>query len=167
MDTVLLWLARLSGVVPLAQRLSWLCLVSHSIAVSDASKRLLDSGCGIKCVIAESYAFIYSRNSPSLGLTSVVITDSGFYKVAQDGVDINVKIDEGKIQVGGKQFTFEFSVVERRLMDLGGIAQAFNEHGKSVFEALSAPSGTRIFSASSAKQSALVGHEKEKAELQW
>ena len=52
-------------------------------------------------------------------------------------------------------------------MDLGGIAQAFNEHGKSVFEALSAPKGTKVISAGSARKSAPIGDEKEKAGLQW
>ena len=124
-------------------------------------------GCGIKCVIAESYAFIYSRNSPSLGLMSVVVKDSEFYELAQDGVNIEVKLDEGRILVGGKEFAFEFSEVERRLMDVGGIAQAFNEHGKSVFEALSAPMGAKVFSPSSSRKSAPVDDEKEKAGLQW
>lgn len=100
-------------------------------------------------------------------MMSVVIKDPDFYKLANDGVDINVKLNEGKILVGGKEFQFEFSEVERRLMDLGGIAQAFNEHGKSVFEALSAPSGAKIFSGSSSKHTAPIGEEKEKAALQW
>ena len=98
---------------------------------------------------------------------SVVIKNPKFYELAQDGVDINVKLGEGKISVGGKEFLFEFSEIERRLMDLGGIAQAFNEHGKSVFEALSAPTGTKIFSPGTAKRTAPIGEEKEKAGLQW
>ena len=97
---------------------------------------------------------------------SVVIKDPEFYKLAEDGVDINVKLNDGKILVGGKEFTFQFSEIERRLMDLGGIAQAFNEHGKSVFEALSAPSGAKVFSGRS-KHTAPIGDEKEKAGLQW
>ena len=98
---------------------------------------------------------------------SVVIKDPEFYKLAQDGVDITVKLNEGRIFVGGKEFNFEFSEIERRLMDLGGIAQAFNEHGKSVFEALSAPMGTKVFSPGSAKHTAPIGEEREKAGLQW
>jgi hypothetical protein len=100
---------------------------------------------------------------------SVVIKDPHFYEVANDSVDITVKLNEGKILVGGKEFTFDFSDVERRLMDLGGIAQAFNEHGKSVFEALSAPTKTKVFSHASTKGGAPIGEEKEKekAGLQW
>jgi hypothetical protein len=98
---------------------------------------------------------------------SVVVTDPEFYKLAQDGVDIKVKLNEGRIFVGGKKFTFESSEIARRLMDLGGIAQAFNEHGKSVFEALSAPTGTKVFSPGSAKHTAPVREEQEKAGLQW
>ena len=124
-------------------------------------------GCGIKCVIAESYAFIYSRNSPSLGLTSIVVKDLTFYEAAQDGVEISIKLDEGKIYVGGKEFPFEFSELEQRLMDFGGIAQAFNEHGKSVFEALSAPSRTKVFSGGASKAKAPADEDKEKAGLTW
>ena len=98
---------------------------------------------------------------------SVVIKDPEFYNLAEDGIDINVRLNEGKVLVGGKEFDFQFSEVERRLMDLGGIAQAFNEHGKSVFEALSAPSGAKVFSGGSSKHTAPVGEEKEKAGLQW
>ena len=98
---------------------------------------------------------------------SIVIKDPEFYKLAEDGIDINVRLNEGKVLVGGKEFDFQFSEVERRLMDLGGIAQAFNEHGKLVFEALSAPSGAKVFSGRSSKRLAPVGEEKEKAGLQW
>ena len=98
---------------------------------------------------------------------SVVIKDPDFYDVAKDGVEINVKLNEGKILVGGQEFIFQISELERRLMDLGGIAQAFNEHGKSVFEALSAPTKTKVFSHASTKGGDPVGEEKEKAGLQW
>lgn len=98
---------------------------------------------------------------------SVVVKDQEFYTFAQDGVDIVVKLNEGRILVGDREFIFEFSEIERRLMVVGGIAQAFNEHGKSVFEALSAPMATKMFSSGTSKKSAPIGDEKEKAGLQW
>ncbi len=98
---------------------------------------------------------------------SAVIKDPKFYELAQDGVNINVKLNEGVISIDGNEFTFDFSEVERRLMDLGGIAQAFNEHGKSVFEALSAPAGQKIFSSGSTRYTAPIGEGKEEVGLQW
>ena len=131
-------------------------------------------GCGITCVIAQSYAFIYARNSPSLGLMSVVVTDPEFYELAQDGEQVEVSLQEGVVKVAGKSFSFEFSELERKLMDLGGIAQAFQQHGKGMFEALSKPNassragGARVFGGGAGgKAGAAVGDSKEKAGLEW
>lgn len=80
--------------------------------------------------------------------------------------------------VGDKEFSFEFSELEKRLMDLGGIAQAFNKHGKGIFEALSRPQGGRqrvggskVFEPSGkggdGVGKAAAGDGKEKAGLEW
>ena len=98
---------------------------------------------------------------------SVVIKNPEFYELAIDGAEIEVELDDCKVIVRDKVFYFEFSETERRLMDLGGIAQAFNDHGKGIFEALSAPKGTKMFAPSSIRKSMPVGDEKEKAGLQW
>lgn len=63
-------------------------------------------------------------------------------------------------------------------MDLGGIAQAFNTHGKGVFEALDRPHGgrrsagrTKAFEASGkadgGSDKAAAGDGKERAGLEW
>lgn len=129
-------------------------------------------GCGITCVIAKSYAFIYARNSPSLGLMSIVIADNEFYELAQDGKEVEISLSDGEVRVDGKAFGFEFSELERKLMDLGGIAQAFQQHGKGMFEALSKPGrgagGARVFAPSSDPgKPAAAGDGKEKAGLEW
>lgn len=130
-------------------------------------------GCGITCVIAKSYAFIYARNSPSLGLMSIVITDEKFYELAKDGEEVEISLSDGEVRVGSKGFPFEFSELERKLMDMGGIAQAFQKHGKGMFEALSKPNkgagGAKVFapSAGSGNVAAAAGDGKEKAGLEW
>lgn len=64
-------------------------------------------------------------------------------------------------------------------MDLGGIAQAFNTHGKGMFEALSRPQvgrhgvgGSKVFEPSGkggggVGNAAAAGDGKEKAGLEW
>ncbi|KAK7926607.1 hypothetical protein PG985_003605 [Apiospora marii] len=113
-------------------------------------------GAGVRCVIARSFAFIYSRNQPSLGLLGIVVGDPAFYEaVDQGGEDVEVEIDlmENVVRLGGdggsandsdgsgKEFPFELSQMEKRLTELGGVAPAFNKFGKQIFDALT--SGSR------------------------
>ncbi|KAI1481837.1 aconitase family protein [Daldinia eschscholtzii] len=93
-------------------------------------------GCGVKCVIARSFAFIYSRNQPSLGLLGITISDDDFHSFAQDGVEINIDLDENVLHVDGKRFSFQLSPMEKQLMNLGGITPAFKKFGKNLFETL-------------------------------
>ena len=102
----------------------------------------------MQCVIAESFAFIFSRNSPSLGLVTITITDPAFYKLAADGVDMSIDLEANRLQVSGKTFGFEFSAMERQLMELGGITQAFHKHGKTLFQTMVKPPGARVFNKS-------------------
>ncbi|KAH7025837.1 3-isopropylmalate dehydratase large subunit 2 [Microdochium trichocladiopsis] len=98
-------------------------------------------GVGVECVIAKSFAFIYSRNQPSLGLLGITITDEAFYEAAQDGAGIDVDLVANVARVGGKEFAFELSQMEKSLTSLGGVAPAFNKFGKKIFDALT--SGSR------------------------
>jgi 3-isopropylmalate dehydratase small subunit len=122
-------------------------------------------GCGVQCVIAESFAFIFSRNSPSLGLVTITITDKAFYQLATDGVEILIDLEGNKLQVRGKEFTFKFSAMERQLMELGGITQAFHAHGKKLFQTMVKPSRPKVFS-SAGKSTLMVEYGRE-AELAW
>ena len=44
------------------------------------------AGCGITCVIAKSFSFIFNRNLSALGLLGITITEESFYDLIQDGV---------------------------------------------------------------------------------
>lgn len=99
----------------------------------------------MQCVIAKSFAFIFSRNSPSLGLVTITITDPAFYKLARDGVEISINLEANRLDVGEETFKFEFSAMERQLMELGGITQAFHKHGKTLFRTMVKPAGAKIF----------------------
>ncbi|RFU76559.1 aconitase family [Trichoderma arundinaceum] len=91
-------------------------------------------GCGIKCVIAESFAFIYGRNQPSLGLLGFTIDDPAFFKAATDGKEITINLEANEISIGGAEFPFQLSAMERELVEAGGITPAFKKFGKQLFD---------------------------------
>jgi len=100
-------------------------------------------GCGIKCVIAESFAFIYARNQPNLGLLGIRLARQGaaekLYEVAQMGTEIEVDTAASLIRCAGHEFHFELSAMEKRLARVGGIKKAFECFGKGLFDQLCRP----------------------------
>lgn len=113
-------------------------------------------GCGIKCVIAESFAFIYARNQPNLGLLGIQVPREGdkekLYDVAQMGSEIEVDMDASVIRCGGSEFHFELSAMEKQLIQIGGIENAFERFGKDLFNQLCRSQGTN-------PQKAMKGHK--------
>ncbi|PVI02551.1 aconitase iron-sulfur domain-containing protein [Periconia macrospinosa] len=97
-------------------------------------------GTGVQCVIARSFAFIYSRNQPNLGLLGIVMEDERFYEVAIDGADIEIGVEERVVRVGGREFPFTLSDLEMRLWKQGGMSPAFAKWGKEILERVTAPS---------------------------
>ncbi|KAF5857905.1 hypothetical protein ETB97_005142 [Aspergillus alliaceus] len=93
-------------------------------------------GCGVKCVIAESFAFIFQRNMPNLGLLGITIPDKSFHDVAKDGSEIAIDFNDSVIRLEGKTFKFNLSQMERELFKHGGIASAFRKFGNRLFEAM-------------------------------
>ncbi|KAF2098861.1 aconitase family protein [Rhizodiscina lignyota] len=91
-------------------------------------------GCGVKAVIAKSYSFIYGRNQPNFGLLGVIINDDEFYRTAEEGVDIELDIQKGEIKCGGKTFPFQLSELEKKLIQCGGVSEAFRLWGKGYME---------------------------------
>jgi 3-isopropylmalate dehydratase small subunit len=100
-------------------------------------------GCGIKCVIAESFAFIYARNQPNIGLLGIRLARQGaaekLYELAQMGTDIEVDTAASVIHCAGHEFHFELSAMEKRLARVGGIKKAFESFGKGLFDQLCQP----------------------------
>ncbi|KAL5365338.1 hypothetical protein BJX96DRAFT_181541 [Aspergillus floccosus] len=97
-------------------------------------------GCGVQCVIAKSFAFIFQRNMPNLGLLGITLTDDDFYEAAQDSIEISIDFRDGVICVGDKHFMFQLSQMERELFQYGGIASAFQKFGKHLFERMTSHS---------------------------
>ncbi len=97
-------------------------------------------GCGIKCVIAESFAFIYARNQPNIGILGIQVSRGGdgkdLYDIAQMGSEIEVDMAASVIRCGGSEFHFELSEMEKQLIQVGGIKKAFERFGKGLFDQL-------------------------------
>ncbi|KAF0325292.1 hypothetical protein GQ607_007619 [Colletotrichum asianum] len=93
-------------------------------------------GAGVKCVIAQSFAFIYSRNQPSLGLWGFIINDAQFYEKANMGADIEIDLDRNVVTVDGMSFDFQLSELEKKLTKMGGMTNAFNQFGQRIYDVL-------------------------------
>ena len=95
-------------------------------------------GAGVQCVIAKSFAFIFQRNMPNLGLLGITMEDDHFFDIATDGKKISIHLDEKEIEVDGQRFGFQLSQMEKELFDHGGIASAFQHFGNRLFEVMTA-----------------------------
>ncbi|KAF9893323.1 hypothetical protein FE257_011755 [Aspergillus nanangensis] len=117
-------------------------------------------GCGVQCVIADSFAFIFQRNMPNLGLLGITMHDPAFFEVARDGEDISIDFSGKTITVSGMHFAFELSQMERELFQCGGIASAFQKFGNRLFEKMTAPKNI-------SRKSDRVMDQGDKVGLQW
>ncbi|KAJ5584783.1 aconitase family protein [Penicillium hispanicum] len=93
-------------------------------------------GCNVQCVIARSFAFIFQRNMPNLGLLGITLQDEAFYEAVTDGTDISIDFNTDTIHLDGREFHFELSQMEKELFDHGGITSAFHHFGNRLFEAM-------------------------------
>ena len=90
-------------------------------------------GAGVKCVIARSFAFIYARNQPNIGLLGITLQDVDFFATAQQGSEISIDLENSEVQCGGKAFSFQLSEMEKQLIAAGGLTEAFKKFGTEVF----------------------------------
>lgn len=86
-------------------------------------------GAGVQCVIARSFAFIYARNQPNLGLLGIVMTDDKFYELAVHGIEITIDVDDRMVYVSDQSFQFTLSDLEMALWEQGGMSKAFAKWG--------------------------------------
>lgn len=93
-------------------------------------------GAGVQCVIARSFAFIYARNQPNLGLLGIVMEDDEFHKLAEDDKEIEIDVDARVVRVEGQEFNFKLSPLEIKLWEQGGTGPAFKRWGKNILEAM-------------------------------
>jgi 3-isopropylmalate dehydratase small subunit len=75
-------------------------------------------------------------------LLGITITDDSFHEAAADGAEIEIDLEGRKVQVGGREWSFELSAMELKLIETGGISGAFRKFGKKLFEIKCAPAKT-------------------------
>lgn len=98
-------------------------------------------GCGVKCVISRSFAFILGRNCPSLGLLAFTMDDETFFEAATDGRAIEVNVDGHIVRVEvdkgeWRKWTFTLSEMEYQLTVNQGLTESFKRYGRAIFEGL-------------------------------
>ena len=113
-----------------------IAVAGHAFGVGSSRENAVTAlqGAGVQCVIAKSFAFIYGRNQPNLGLLGFVIKDEGFHEMARDGVGIEIDVDKRVVRIDDKEWTFELSPIEEQLWRAGGMSKAFQRWGKKVLE---------------------------------
>ena len=89
-------------------------------------------------VIARSFAFIYSRNQPSLGLLGIVLNDEEFFEIAQDNVNVTIDVSKRFVEVttssvGRRRFPFDLSETEYRLTMNDGISAAYRRYRSDLW----------------------------------
>ena len=103
-------------------------------------------GAGVQCVIAKSFAFIYARNQPNLGLLGFEMKNPRFWELVGDGREIAVDLDQTLVHLNvdgqgtWESFPFQLGTMQRRLLDCGGAEKAFGRYWKNLWSKLAAPS---------------------------
>ncbi|KAI9933285.1 hypothetical protein MW887_007758 [Aspergillus wentii] len=93
-------------------------------------------GLGVQCVIAKSFAFIYGRNQPTLGLLGITMRDPSFYEAASDGADIKIDVHKREICIGQQKWRFDLDGLEIKMLQNKGLAEAYKRFGKNVYDSL-------------------------------
>ncbi|KAK1996796.1 aconitase family protein [Colletotrichum falcatum] len=119
-------------------------------------------GIGVKCVIAKTFAFIFARNMPSLGLLGFTVNDDRFYELAETGAAIEIDLVHNAMRIGGEEFTFALSPLEKRLTEIGGSTNAFSKFGKRIYDTL-----TRGVAVSTGKVHKQMEKHKGTAVMEW
>ena len=98
----------------------------------------MHTGLGVKAVIARSFAFIYSRNQPSLGLLGIEIRNEAFYDAATDDALVTIDVPTRTIRVGKgsevKEFNFKMAEMEQKLLEYGGISTAYKSFKNELWK---------------------------------
>lgn len=98
-------------------------------------------GCGVRAVIAKSYAFIHKRNLVNEALPFLLVTDPAFYAACQEDDALAIDLASGQIvhEKSGARFQAQLpSPLITALTEAGGLVPAVRHHGREVFATLTA-----------------------------
>jgi 3-isopropylmalate/(R)-2-methylmalate dehydratase small subunit len=78
-------------------------------------------GLGIKAVVASSFARTFYRNAINDGLP--IVECPALVEAVQEGDEIRIDLAAGKIDFGGREFSFpQMPEAVRKILELGGLA---------------------------------------------
>ena len=126
----------------------------------------------MQAVIAKSFAFIYGRNQPSLGLLGITMEDDDFFDTATEAEEIEINIPGRRIHVGkgdgAKQFEFKMAEMEYRLTANQGIAEAYKRYKDQIWREMTKKSPDQSKMDVVAMVEDAIGDEsKADARLEW
>ncbi|HXP87307.1 MAG TPA: 3-isopropylmalate dehydratase [Bryobacteraceae bacterium] len=79
-------------------------------------------GLGIKAVVASSFARTFYRNAINDGLP--IVECPALYSAVEEGDEIRIDLEAGKITAKGKEFVFpQIPESVRKILELGGLAE--------------------------------------------
>ncbi|KAI1610291.1 aconitase family protein [Exophiala viscosa] len=141
-------------------------VAGHAFGVGSSRECAVSAlkGAGVKAVLARSFAFIYGRNQPSLGLLGITVSDDAFFEAAKEGEDITIDIPSRSVTVGGQVFPFNLSEMEYNLTINNGMAESFRKFGKGIWENFT---GTKTDAKSVARALEEGGGEKKDRKMEW
>ncbi|MFX1482863.1 MAG: 3-isopropylmalate dehydratase [Promethearchaeota archaeon] len=85
--------------------------------------------CGVGCVVAESFARIFYRNSFNVGLPLLIIPNVG--KLVKDGKTVSVKLSKGTLKIEGDGAVLHGKPLPDKMMEIlraGGAVPWFKQH---------------------------------------
>jgi 3-isopropylmalate/(R)-2-methylmalate dehydratase small subunit len=86
-------------------------------------------GCGISCVVAESFARIFYRNSYNIGFPAIVCPEA--VSKTHEGDEVEILFEEGVIRNITREKKFKFSKPPDfmlKLIELGGLMKLVDEY---------------------------------------
>lgn len=128
-------------------------------------------GCGVKCVISRSFAFILGRNMPSLGLLGITMDDESFFAAATDGRAIQVDVPKRvlRVDIDGqwKEWPFVLSDMEYQLTLNEGVTKSFQRYGKGIWEGLMTNGGQKQTLDEAALLGEVSANDGPKSKMEW
>ncbi len=90
--------------------------------------------CGLKAILAKSFARIFYRNCMNIGLPCIAIDTDGI----EEGDELEIDISGGKItnRTKGSSLTFTTDAVSKKILEEGGIVAYIQKHGLGSMEDL-------------------------------
>jgi len=91
---------------------------------------------GIKCIIAKSFSFIFYRNLLTLNMLGIIIKDDDFYNNLTEMTQIQVNVQDKKVIIDNRQFSFSMTSIEEVIYQNGGVIGLYEKYKDRGFSEL-------------------------------